>query len=222
MNDLAFLTWVRGPGLGIAVSIFLLGLIWRLIEVFALGRGKDLAAPRHRAGASGWHTIYRRSIPFHGALSHSTSTKVTYIGGYTFHFGFFIVLLLFAPHIELFESTLGLEWPGLPSRIIDFVAVITIVTMIIVLVDRITKPVKRFLSTFDDYFAWALTFLPLLTGWMATQHLLLPYTRMLAIHILSAEIFLVFFPFTKLLHGASTWGARWYNGAVNGRKGVPV
>jgi nitrate reductase gamma subunit len=153
---------------------------------------------------------------------HNPVTYVGYLGGYVFHFGFFIVLLFFAPHIELFEYAFGLDWPALPSRLVDFIAVLTIIAMIVVLVDRITKKVKRFISTFQDYFAWALTFLPVLTGWMAVQHLMLPYTRMLAVHILTVEIFLVFFPFTKLLHGAATFGARWYNGDVNGRKGVPV
>jgi nitrate reductase gamma subunit len=221
MNDLEFLTWVRGPGLAIALAIFLLGLVWRLIEVFSLGRKKDLSIPRRRAGASGWYTMFRRSVPQHGAM-HNPVTYVGYIGGYVFHFGFFVVLLFFAPHIELFEYAFGLEWPALPSRLVDFIAVLTIIAMIVVLVDRITKKVKRFISTFQDYFGWALTFLPVLTGWMAVQHLMLPYTRMLAVHILTVEIFLVFFPFTKLLHGAATFGARWYNGDVNGRKGVPV
>jgi nitrate reductase gamma subunit len=222
MNDLAFLTWVRGTGLEIALSIFFLGLIWRLIEVFSLGRKKDLSAPRHRSGASGWHTLYRRSIPAKGLLGNNPSTFVSYIGGYIFHIGLFIIVLLFEPHIQLFKSTLGLVWPGLPSRLVDFITVLTLVAMVFLLVDRINKKVKRFLSTFGDYFAWTITFLPILTGWMAVQHMLLPYTRMLAIHILCVEILLVFFPFTKLLHGASTFGARWFNGALNGHKGVQV
>jgi nitrate reductase gamma subunit len=66
------------------------------------------------------------------------------------------------------------------------------------------------------------TFLPVLTGWMAVQHLLLPYTLMLAIHILSVEILLVVLPFTKLFHAFTLFGSRWYNGRVNGHKGVPV
>jgi hypothetical protein len=40
-------------------------------------------------------------------------------------------------------------------------------------------------STFEDWFTWAVTFLPVLTGWLTVQHLLLPYTTMLALHILS-------------------------------------
>ncbi|MGO9443457.1 MAG: hypothetical protein ACLPXB_01630 [Thiobacillaceae bacterium] len=222
MNDLAFLTWVRGTGLETALSIFFLGLIWRLIEVFSLGRKKDLSLARHRSGASGWHTMYRRSIPAAALLRTSPSVYVSYAGGYTFHIGLFIIILFFEPHIQLFKTTLGLVWPGLPSKVVDFITVLTLIAMIVVLVDRINKKVKRFLSTFGDYFAWTITFLPVLTGWMAVQHLVMPYTRMLATHILCVEILLIFFPFTKLLHGAATFGARWYNGNLNGHKGVQV
>jgi nitrate reductase gamma subunit len=219
MNDLQWLTWVRGTGFNIAVGIFLLGVVWRLIEVYTLGRKPDLAAPRHVPGASGWHTIVRRSLPPPGMLARS---PVSYIGGYVFHVGLAIVVFFFAQHILLVKQLTGLSWPGLPSQLINLTAVVTMVAMLAVLVDRIRQPVKRFLSTFEDWFTWALTFLPLVTGWMATQHLLLPYTRMLALHILTVELLLVFLPFTKLFHAFALIGSRWYNGDTNGRKGVPV
>ena len=219
MNDMQFLTWVRGPGLDIAVAIFLLGVFWRLFEIYSLGRKKDLAAPRSVAGASGWHTVFRRSVPPEGMMKKS---PVSYIGGYTFHIGLAIVVFLFAPHIKLIQSLTGLSWPGLPSQFIDLIAVVTLAAMVVVLVDRINKPVKRYLSTFGDWFTWTLTFLPVLTGWMAVQHLFLPYTTMLAIHILTVELLLVFLPFTKLFHAFTVFGSRWYNGTVNGHKGVAV
>jgi nitrate reductase gamma subunit len=219
MNDMQFLSWVRGTGLDLAVGIFLLGVIWRLIEIYSLGRKKDLAAPRHTPGASGWHTILRRSIPADGLL---TKAPVTYIAGYGFHIGLAVVVLLFAPHIKLIQGLIGISWPALPSQIVDLFAVATLAAMLVILVDRITKPVKRYLSTFEDWFTWTITFLPVLTGWLAVRHLLLPYTTMLAVHILTVELLLVFLPFTKLFHAFTVFGSRWYNGAVNGHKGVPV
>jgi len=94
MNELQFLTWVRGTGLNVAVGVFLLGVFWRLIEIYGLGRKKDLSAPRHVAGASGWHTIFRRSIPAQGMLKKS---PVGYIGGFAFHIGLAIVVLKAKP-----------------------------------------------------------------------------------------------------------------------------
>lgn len=219
MNELQFLTWVRGPGLNIAIGIFILGVLWRLIEIYSLGRKKDLAVPRHRSGASGLNTVFRRSLPPPGMLKRS---PVSYMGGYVFHIGLAITVFLFAPHIKLVEGLIGLSWPALPSPVIDAVTVVTLATMVVMLVDRINKPVKRFLSTFEDYFTWALTFLPLLTGYLAVKHLLLPYTTMLALHILSVELLLIAIPFTKLFHVITLFASRWYNGDIAGRKGVPV
>lgn len=219
MNELQFLTWVRGPGLDIAVGIFLLGTVWRLLEIYTLGRRKDLAAPRRAAGASGLHTVFRRTLPPPGMLKRA---PVSYIGGYIFHIGLAVIVFLGAPHIMLIASLTGLSWPGLPAQIIGLATVVTMAAMLAMLVDRINKPAKRFLSTFEDWFTWAATFLPVLTGWLAVQHLLLPYTTMLALHILSVEILLIVLPFTKLFHAFTLFGSRWYNGSANARKGVPV
>lgn len=219
MNELQFLTWVRGPGLDIAVGIFVLGTVWRLIEIYTLGRRPDLAAPRHAAGASGLHTVFRRSLPPPGMLKRS---PVSYVGGYVFHVGLAVIVLFFAPHILLITQLTGLSWPALPSQFVDLTTVVTMAAMLAVLADRIVKPVKRFLSTFEDWFAWTITFLPVLTGWMAYQHLLLPYTTTLALHILSVEVLLATLPFTKLFHAFTLIGSRWYHGRVNAHRGVPV
>lgn len=219
MTEIQLLTWVRGTGLNIAIGLFLLGTLWRLVEIYALGRKQDLAPARSASGASGWHTIARRSMPPPGMLKRS---PISYVGGYIFHVGLFIAVFFFAPHIKLVESLLGLSWPGLPSQVIDAVTVVTLATMLLVLFDRINNPVKRFLSTFGDYLAWALTFLPLLTGFLAVKHLVLPYTTMLAIHILSVELLLVALPFTKLIHVFTLFASRWYNGDISGKRGIPV
>jgi nitrate reductase gamma subunit len=214
-----FLTWVRSTGLNIAIGIFVLGTLLRLIEIYSLGRKRDLAVPRHRSGASGLHTMFRRSVPPPGMFRRSATS---YVAGYVFHIGLFIIVFLFAQHIRLIRDLTGLSWPGLPAQFIDATAVVTLATMLLVLAERINKPVKRFLSTFGDYAAWTLTFLPVLTGYLASRHLLLPYTAMLALHILSVELLLAFLPFTKLIHVFTLWGSRWYNGDANAKKGVPV
>jgi len=219
MNADLFLTWVRSTGLSIATGIFVLGTLWRLFEIYSLGRKPDLAVPRHRTGASGLHTMFRRSVPPPGMFKRSATS---YVAGYVFHIGLFVIVFLFAQHIKLIQDLTGLSWPNLPAQFIDATAVVTLATMLLVLVERINKPVKRFLSTFGDYAGWALTFLPVLTGFLATKHLLFSYTWMLALHILSVELLLVFLPFTKLIHVFTLWGSRWYNGDVNGRKGVAV
>lgn len=219
MDAVELLYWARSTGLQIAVAVFLLGTVWRLIEIYSLGRRPDLAERRHVSGASGWHTMVRRSLPIPGMMERSA---MTYIAGYAFHLGLAVVVFLFAPHIRLVQEFTGLSWPALPSQFVDFVAVVTLAAMLVVLAERITHPVKRFLSTFEDWLTWAVTFLPVLTGYLAARHLLLPYTLMLSLHILSVELLLVLLPFTKLIHVFTVWPSRWFNGDVAGKKGVAV
>jgi nitrate reductase gamma subunit len=217
MTALELLAWVRGPGLALALAVCAFGILLRLFEVFSLGRKADLSVPRPASLGSGWHTILSRSLPPPGMLKQA---PVTYIGGYVFHIGFAIALLFFVPHIELVRGLTGLRWPGLPTPLVDAAAVAGIIGLIAVLASRLTDPVKRFLSGVGDYLAWLLTFLPLATGYLAFHHMLLDYTLMLALHILSVELLLVALPFTKLFHTVSVFVSRWYNGDIFGRKGV--
>lgn len=217
MSAMDLLLWSRGPGLGIALAIFLFGMALRLFEIYSLGRKADLAPPRTDSPGSGWRTIFSRSIPEAGVYRRSV---LTVTAGYVFHLGFFIVLLFLLPHIELFDSIIGISWPALPTPVIDLIAVASIIALLVLLIHRIMDPVKRLLSRFGDYVGWTLTFLPFLTGYMAYHHLISDYTLMLALHILSVELLLVVIPFTKLMHMVTLFIARWYNGEWFGRKGV--
>lgn len=211
------LIWARGPGFSWALAIAFFGLTLRVFEILSLGRKPDLAPPREHSPGSGTRTIFSRSLPPAGMVR---TSPVTYLGGYVFHIGFLLVLVLFVPHIEVFRGLTGLSWPGLPNAVTDAITVATLLALVMLLIDRRLNPVKRFLSGFGDYLAWLLTFLPLLTGYLAYHHLLLEYTLMLALHILSVELLLVALPFTKLSHVVTLFFARWYNGDAFGRKGV--
>ena len=65
---------------------------------------------------------------------------------------------------------------------------------------RVTNPVMRMLSNFDDYFSWFITMLVLVTGLAATAHVGAPYETLLGLHILSVDVLLIWFPFGKLMH----------------------
>lgn len=217
MTETDFLLWVRGPALDFAVMVFVIGMVVRFIEILALGRKPNLAEARGSEMSGGLRTIMTRNIPDAGTFKRS---RFTVIAGYVFHLGFFITLFLFAPHILLFRDVFGLSWPALPTAIVDVTAALSIVALIAVLTYRLTNSVQRYLSRFQDYLVWLLTFLPLLTGYLAFHRLGLSPTTLLAIHILSVELLLVAFPFTKLSHAFTLFLSRWYNGAISGYKGV--
>ena len=216
-NSMDFLLWVRGPALNIAVAVFVIGIFLRLLEIFLLGRKHNYAEPRDGELVPGMRTVLTRFGADRGTFQRA---PVTVIGGYIWHIGFFVCLFLFIPHIELFSSIFGITWPGLPNPIVDAVSAVTIVTLVAMLFHRINHPVMRHLSTFEDYLIWVVTLLPLLTGYLAYHRLINPYPLVLGIHILSVELFLIVFPFTKLMHAITALIARWYNGANFGRKGV--
>lgn len=217
MSDLDLLTWARGPGLHGALALCTAGVLLRIAEILGLGRKADLSPARASSPGSGWRTIASRSLPPAGMLARE---PVTYIAGYLFHIGLFVALVGFAPHIELIREVSGIGWPGLPSAVVDALVVVSMLALLVLLAHRLHHPVKRLLSGFGDYLAWAVTLLPLATGYLAYHHLLLDYTLMLALHVLSVELLLVLLPFTKLFHTVSVFISRWYNGDIFGRKGV--
>jgi nitrate reductase gamma subunit len=217
MSETEFLMWVRGPGFQIATIIFALGIVLRLVEIVMLGRKTNLAEAKGSEMSSGLRTIITRTVPDASTFKRSAFTITT---GYIFHIGLFIVIFLYAPHILLFKDVLGFGWPALPSTVIDAVTVVTIIALIAVLVHRLKDPVKRFLSNFDDYLGWFVTILPLVTGYIAFHRVGMPAPTLIAIHILSVELLMVVFPFTKLMHAFTLFLARWYNGAISGYRGV--
>jgi len=217
MNPQELLYWVRGTGLQIAAAVFLFGMSYRMLHLALLGRKKNLAAPRGSEWGPGLRTIWRRSFVLPEL---SARGKFTVIAGYAFHLGFLITLFFLSQHIDMLRAVLGFGWKALPRSIIDITAILAIAALIALLVHRVIDPVKRMLSGFEDYLTWALSFLPLLTGFMLLRGIGADYTHLLILHLLSVELLLIAVPFTKLAHMLSTFSARWYNGAFAGYKGV--
>jgi len=217
MTETDFLLWVRGPAFNAALFIMLAGIVVRFVEILFLGRKTNLAQARGSEVAGGFRTTWRRTIPDADSFIRS---GFTIIAGYVFHIGLFVVIFLFVPHILVFERALGISWGGLPSNIVDATTVVTIVALVSVLLHRIKDPVQRMLSNASDYLVWLVTILPLITGWMAFNRVGLSGPMLIGIHILSVELLMILFPFTKLSHAFTLFLARWYNGAIAGYKGV--
>ena len=217
IDPMEFLLWTKGPMFQIAIAVFGLGMLARLFEIFALGRRHNYSQARGGELVPGLKTVYKRFNPDPGTFARSPFDVIV---GIIWHIGFIVVLLLFIPHVELIQTTFGIAWPSLPNPLVDAITAVTLVGLVAALIHRLTQPVKRFLSTREDYVIWAVTFLPVLTGYLAYHRLINPYPLALGIHILAAEVFLIVLPFTKLTHIFTAFVARWYNGANFGRKGV--
>jgi len=217
MTEIELLNWARGPGLQIATIIFVAGVVIRIIEILMLGRRPNLAEAKGSEMSAGLKTMVSRTVPDRATFKRSSFTITA---GYFFHLGLFITFFLFAPHILLIKDVIGFGWPALPTPVVDAFAVITIISLLAVLVNRLTNKVMRYLTNFGDLLTWFLTLAPLITGYIAFHRIGFTAPTLLAMHILSVELLLVVFPFTKLMHAFTLFLARWYNGAISGYRGV--
>jgi len=214
------LGFARGPALKVAIAIFCLGVAWRIVGFGLLRIRRDFNKPRAPIAkflVGGLITVGSRSWPHREFIGRTGAGEAL---GYSYHLGLFAVVLLFGPHIAFLGSLFGITWPGLPSSLITVISVLTLTLFVAVLFRRVTNPVMRMLSNFDDYFSWLVTMLVLVTGLAATAHFGAAYQTLLALHILSVDLLLVWFPFGKLMHAFYIFPSRALNGAILARKGA--
>ncbi len=225
------LTLARGPLLEACIAICVAGIFWRLVGIFLLRGSKDLSEPRHRDAWKGLRLIATRTVPRKEFAGTTLFVEVT---GYVFHLGFFVALLFYLPHVLFFEDVFkglvgvnltdiaGFAWPYLPADVVYFCAAVSVAALVVVLVHRVANPVLRLISSFDDYMSWLVTAAPVVTGMLAYGHLGARYETLLAIHILSVEALLVWFPFGKLMHTFSMFVLRGVTGMRFERKGASL
>lgn len=212
------LTFARGPALQWSLIIFAIGMLWRLVGILLLRRKADHTEPRSTATWRGaLKLIVTRSWP---KREFWATTAFGQTISYVFHIGLVVVIFGFMPHILFIRSLTGLNWPGLPNSLIYLSGAITVAALIAALIRRISNPVMRLLSNFDDYFSWFVTIAPVVTGLMAVAHLGARYETLLAIHILSICLLLIWMPFGKLMHTVLIFVSRGTTGALFARKGA--
>ncbi len=213
------LDFARGPAMQWSLVIFVAGVLWRLLGIVFLRHRRDHSEPRYGGAAPWWGAV---KIVFGRMWPHPEFQRNTYstILGYVLHFGLAIVVFGGAFHLLFIEDLLGVRWPALPSPFIYFAGVVTLAAAVALLVRRITNPVLRLLSNFDDYFSWVVSVAPIVTGLMAVAHLGARYETLLSLHILSFELLLVWFPFGKLMHAFLWVPSRALTGYVSARRGA--
>ncbi|MDO8767846.1 MAG: hypothetical protein Q7K57_03935 [Burkholderiaceae bacterium] len=221
------LDWARGPLLAASIFIFVAGVAWRLFSLWRMPVAHTPGAPARQAFGTGaaFSAAFTRMIPSGGF--HPSATLVT-VNPYVFHIGLAVVFLGYAPHIAFIQRLTGLSWPAFPDLVMYLAAAATIISLLLALLFRLTDPVLMKISHADDWITWTVTFLPLLTGMavinepsaliLARDHVI--YRGPLAVHLLSLELLLVWFPFGKLMHAFLVLPARMQLATFFGRRGV--
>jgi len=214
------LEFARGPALTFAIVVFIAGVVFRITSLFLMWRTRDTSTGSARERpvfVAALREIARRMWP---ESVYKRQTMFQLVNGYVFHIGLAIIVFLLLPHILFFKDLFGISWPHLPNNLIYAVSVITAVSLIAALLMRMSNPAQRIISTFDDYFSWFVTVLPLVTGLMIPVRMGLRYEDILAIHVLSVVLLMIWFPFGKLGHAFLVLITRGTTGMVFERRGA--
>jgi nitrate reductase gamma subunit len=197
--------------------VLLAGSLWRSVGIVRLGAKPDLSEPRStRLLAGAMRGIFARMVP---RVEFRLRRKLSFWNGYVYHLGLAVIVFGYLPHIHFVKRLIGVSWPALPDPVVYVCVGLTFVSLFIALMERLTDPVRRLLSGFDDYFSWAIVVLPLATGMIAIQQ---SDPLPLAIHLMSVELLFLWLPFGKLAHAFLVFASRGVTGAALARKGAPL
>lgn len=212
---MTLLQFVEGPMWYFAATVFLIGATWRVIGLIAIGRNADLSAPKQSAAGGFIKGNLRHFVP---RLTFAERTWFHWLAGYAFHIGLFAVILFAAPHVKFIEQRiLGFGWPAMSRTWFIITAEIAFAGLIVLWVRRIADPVMRQISDRDDHMGSWLTFLVMLTGCFALGE---SDAGLRALHMGLVNIWLIYFPFSRLMHAFTFALSRGYTGAIYGRRGV--
>ena len=211
------LQFAAGPALKVAVAIFVLGASWRLIHLWRVKKRVDLSDPRGQSTVLGglW-MIASRSIN-HGPLT--DRIKLPIANAYLMHMVLFVVLFLAESHIDVVRENFGFGWPHLPALAVRIATIVLLISIAVTVYRRLRHPVLKLLSNFDDWFSLSVTALPVITGLVAGL-VDEPGDNLIAIHILTFNLLLIWFPFGKLMHAFFIFGSRYATGAAFAHKGA--
>lgn len=208
---------IEGPFWQGASLFFLIFAGWRLFAIMTTGGPRLTPRPSGSAVGGAALSLVSRFVPRRMFWKSGRTWFVT-LAGYAFHLGLFAVLFFAAPHVAfLKDRILGFGWQPLPRTGFIIAAEFAFAGLIALWVRRFVDPVVRLISRRDDHIAAGLTFVVMFSGCTALG---LQSVFLRGAHLLSVEIWLVYFPFSSLMH-TFTWPlTRIATGALAGRRGT--
>ncbi|MBT3305662.1 MAG: nitrate reductase [Alphaproteobacteria bacterium] len=212
---MTFLELTEGPLWYAAAGIFSFGVIWRLAVILLFGRKPDRSIPRGSALVGAVKANILHLWP-HGGFF--TKSGFHLIAGYLFHLGLFVLVFFAAPHVVFIQDNIvGFGWDTLPRWGFILTAEAAFCGLILLWARRLGDPVIRLLTDRDDNTGLWMTFGVMLTGCLALGE---SSEFLRALHMLSVDIWLIYFPFSRLMHGFTFVFSRGYMGASFGRRGI--
>lgn len=204
---------VRGPFAWIALAIFTLGSLYRVI--FLLLTGKRESTPNYSKGVKD----AARSI-LHGLLPFGSTTMrkqpLFTIVTFLFHLCVVILPIFLLAHIVLWYESWEILWWSLPDMLADAMALWVMLACLYFIGRRLVVPEVKKVSLPGDVVLLIIILLTFLSGFLA-YHQWGPYRPILILHVISSEVLLVTLPFSKLAHMLFFYFSRAYMGAEYGK-----
>ena len=195
----AWLEWARGPAFVFSFAFMVLGLVRHVVltvaEMYRTMRragDKTLASSKLARATLAWLVPIRK---IRNEFLYSATSVV-------FHICILIVPVFMGGHIALWSRGLGVSWPAISNEVADVLTIVAIVTVVALLVQRVSARATRSLSRFQDYSLPLLIAVPFVTGFLAMHPASNPfsYEAVLLVHVMSANLIFVLIPITKLSH----------------------
>jgi len=189
----------RGPFVWVAVLVFVVGIVYRLVELLRLTRKRErvLWPTRNVRADSPEERKLRPILSFQHSLIGKHPVMAVVSG--LFHVGLFAGPLLAKGHNLLLRQSLGFSLWSLPLAATDALTALVLAGVLFLLVRRVAVPRVRAVSGVADYALLLLVAAPYLTGFIA-YHQWLPYRAVITLHMLTGEAMLMAIPFSKLGH----------------------
>ncbi len=192
--------FIRGQLVSIALIIFILGLIFQLIQFFKLTKKREWAYPpleikSEKKSAGQWVSSCLASL--NGTLW-KTDPLVTIVTS-VFHVFLIGVPIFLLGHNLLLDQSWGLRLWSLPESMTDLFTLVVLICLAFFLARRLFLARVRAITTLYDYVILLIALAPFLTGYFA-YHQWFDYDTVITIHILAGEVMLITIPFTKLGH----------------------
>ncbi|BDQ35785.1 hypothetical protein SYK_01450 [Pseudodesulfovibrio nedwellii] len=193
--------FLTGPMLWVTFLVSFGGLIVRAV-MYVRGLSWQLDRVAYRPNMSyglrgGFRSILAFIIPFKARLWR-VRPGFTIIF-FAFHIGLLVTPIFLEAHNVMLQDAFGFSLPALPTFVADTLAWICLVGGLFMVLRRIAFPEVRIITTFYDYLLLVITVMPFVTGLIA-RYEMGDYNFWLMAHIISAEIWLLCLPFTKLSH----------------------
>ncbi len=207
--------FIDGPLWYFSSIFFLVGVAARIVSILRCGVKEDLSTPRGGGVGGGIRAIFTRFGP-RGEIARRSGLQVA--AGYMFHLGLFALLFFAQPHVDFIADRItGFGWSALPHWGFMVSAELAFAGLIMLWLYRVMNPVTRLLSSVDDHVGAWLLFLVMLTGCLALAQSI---EALRLLHLFLAELLLIYFPFSNLMHAFTFVFSRGYTGATMARKGV--